>query len=87
MSALSAFEVLMVISNVDIVLPDSIFHGSVRIENGKISKISENVENECSIDGSGSYLFAGIVDVHTHCAGGYDFMDGDILSFENAATS
>ncbi len=87
MSALSAFEVLMVISNVDIVLPDSIFHGSVRIENGKISKISENARNECSIYGSGSYLFAGIVDVHTHGAGGYDFMDGDLLSFENAAIS
>ncbi len=79
----------MIIKNIDIVLPDSILHGFVRTENGKIAEIGKDIASDSDqvIDGSGYYLFPGIVDTHTHGAGGYDFMDGDLDSFERASQS
>ena len=37
------------------------------IENGKISKISQNIQENCEvIDASGKHVFAGIIDMHVH---------------------
>ena len=37
------------------------------VENGKISKISENIKEDCEIiDASGKHVFAGIIDMHVH---------------------
>lgn len=37
------------------------------IENGKISKISENINENCEIiDANGKHVFAGIIDMHVH---------------------
>ena len=37
------------------------------VENGKISKISENIQENCEvINASGKHVFAGIIDMHVH---------------------
>lgn len=66
------------IRGADIVVNDRIIHnGAVRYENGIITYIGEERPSyaECVIDGSGSVVMAGFVDIHCHGGGGYDFMD------------
>ena len=49
------------------------------MENGVISEISQKHHYagvDETVDVAGRYLSPGFIDVHTHGAGGYDFMDG-----------
>lgn len=59
--------------------------GSLKCEEGKIVSISQEEllrsEKDTIIDGKGSYLSPGFIDVHTHGAGGHDFMDGTVEAF------
>ena len=61
-----------------------ITEGVVCIENGKICDISENnidfPEAEI-IDAQGNYVSPGFIDLHTHGAGGSDFMDGTVEAY------
>ncbi len=43
----------------------------IKIEEGKIAEIGENLEGEDIIDASGLYVFPGLIDEHFHGAGGF----------------
>jgi N-acetylglucosamine-6-phosphate deacetylase len=75
------------IKNVRIVGEDGIRTGTnVYFENGIISALTPD-ELPCGsvIDGEGLYLSAGWIDLHTHGAGGADFLDGTPDAFRTAA--
>lgn len=67
-----------VFTNGIVVLPDRLLEGcNVLIENGVIIEITENpVHADVTVDLGGKYLAPGFIDLHTHGAGGHDFMDG-----------
>jgi len=58
--------------------------GYVYIENGKILEVSENnihFPNAEIINAQGNYISPGFIDLHTHGAGGSDFMDGTVEAY------
>ena len=60
----------------------------ILIERGKITRISQGNFDEDGaevIDAKNHYVSPGFIDIHTHGAGGYDFMDGNVESFLGAA--
>lgn len=78
----------MILKNAQIVLIDKIVKGSVVVENGKITNITESQSADVNaIDLKGNYLAPGFVDLHTHGSGGYDFMDGSSEDIIKAASS
>ena len=59
-----------------IIANEKLFDGYVYIENGKITEVTQQekpVEKE--YDYTGKYVSAGFIDMHTHGAGGYAFMN------------
>ncbi|MDR3062151.1 MAG: N-acetylglucosamine-6-phosphate deacetylase [Dysgonamonadaceae bacterium] len=59
-------------------------NGCVCIENGKICEVEEkdvDFPNAEIIDARGNYISPGFIDLHTHGAGGSDFMDGTVDAF------
>ena len=69
-----------------IILPDGIVQGVLVIENGKIREISESVPAGAgTIDAAGAYVSPGFIDMHTHGAGGSDFMDCTVEAYLKAA--
>ncbi|WP_435307625.1 N-acetylglucosamine-6-phosphate deacetylase [Sebaldella termitidis] len=68
----------MVLKNIDIVLEDEVIKSDVQIKNGKIFKISAEIESDESLDCSGKYLIPGFIDMHIHGIGGHDAMDGTV---------
>ena len=68
----------MVLKNIDIVLEDEVIKSDVQIKNGKIFKISAEIESDESVDCSGKYLIPGFIDMHIHGIGGHDAMDGTV---------
>ncbi len=80
----------MLITNADIVLPERVMHGSLRITSGLIADVSEHIApqpGEEIMDADGMIVMPGVVDCHTHGSGGYDFMDGTEEEAEEAALS
>ena len=69
-----------------IVLSDGLFDGYVYIEDGKIACVctEDKAADEC-FDYTGKYVSAGFIDIHTHGAGGADFMDGTVEAYLTAA--
>ena len=68
----------MKITNARIVLKDRVIdRGTIVVENERIADIREGIEKDSDIDLGGKYLAPGIVDLHTHGSGGFDFMDGE----------
>lgn len=52
---------------------------NVYVQDGKILAVTaENLPCDQEFDAQGKYLSAGFVDIHSHGAGGHDFMDGDV---------
>ena len=69
------------IFNGDVITPERIIkNGYVLIEDGKIIGVGENFDASGfdgeKIDANGKYIAPGFIDIHTHGAGGSDFMDG-----------
>jgi len=68
------------IINAHVILPDQIARGYVTVEGGVITHVGSGqpCEGEAGtvVDAGGQYLSPGFVDLHTHGAGGHDFMDG-----------
>ncbi len=64
--------------NANIILPDRIINGNLEVENGKIVSVNQKRSGEYDeiIDIENQYLCPGFVEIHTHGAGGADFMDG-----------
>lgn len=81
----------MVIWNAQLVLEDDVINGSLRVRDDRIVEIAEkNIEpqpGEQVVDAQGNYVMPGVVDLHTHGAGGYDFMDGEVADIINAAAA
>ncbi|MCI6115012.1 MAG: amidohydrolase family protein [Spirochaetales bacterium] len=78
----------MKITNARIVLLDRVIErGTIEIENERIIGIREGIEKDSDIDAGGKYLAPGIVDLHTHGSGGFDFMDGEESDIHGAAHS
>lgn len=74
--------------NARLVLKDKIAEGYLVAENEKIVKVGEGLpkstEQEDKIDIGGAYLAPGFVELHTHGAGGADFMDSTEEAYETA---
>lgn len=74
--------------NARIITPTGIYPGEVLVENGLIGRVSFgeaiNAPLAKVIDAQGQYLAPGFIDVHTHGAGGADFMDGDLDAIYHA---
>ena len=72
-------------TNARIITPCRIlpFGWSLEVTDGKITMLTDNAvdaEHFCGeiIDAEGCYLSPGFIDMHTHGAGGHDFMDGTL---------
>ena len=62
-----------------IIIDESLFDGYVYAMNGKIVEVSkEDKPCEESYDFTGKYVSAGFIDMHTHGAGGYAFMNSGV---------
>lgn len=60
--------------------------GNLYFEDGIITKISNrDFPTDNIIDASGCYICPGFIDIHTHGAGGSDFLDGTVEAFLSAA--
>ena len=62
-----------------IIVGESLFDGYLYAENGKIVELSKE-EKPCaeSYDFTGKYVSPGFIDMHTHGAGGYAFMNSTV---------
>lgn len=72
------------ITNGQIITPSGIISGSLLIEGNKIAAISAGdiaAPADRVIDAEGQYVSPGFIDIHTHGAGGADFMDGTVEAF------
>lgn len=62
-----------------IIVGESLFDGYVYIENGVICEVSKaDKPTDESYDFTGKYVSAGFIDMHTHGAGGYAFMNSSV---------
>ena len=78
--------------DVRLILPTGIVAGELLTEGRQIRRIvregeipAEEAEGARVIEGDGRYLSPGFIDIHTHGAGGYDYMDGTTEAIEAAA--
>ncbi|MBP3962109.1 N-acetylglucosamine-6-phosphate deacetylase [Paenibacillus lignilyticus] len=76
------------ITNVKAIVQDTVVEGSIIVENGIITAIVEGqflpAENEQhrTIDGNGSWLLPGFIDMHVHGGFGADFMDANREAYD-----
>lgn len=71
-----------------VITPNEMFCGGVIWQDGVIARVFEGELNEkcdVSTDAGGKYISPGFIDIHTHGAAGYDFLDGTIEAYSMAA--
>lgn len=76
------------IKNGRVITPEATVSGYVLLEDGIIAEIGNgeySAEADQVIDAEGAYVSPGFIDLHTHGAGGADFMDGTVEAFLVAA--
>lgn len=62
-----------------IIVGEHLFDGYLYVENGQIKEITkEELPFEKEYDYTGKYVSAGFIDMHTHGAGGYAFMNSEV---------
>ncbi len=67
-----------------IIIGNELFSGYVYVENAKIVDVTSEDKNGCElVDYTGSYVSAGFIDIHTHGAGGYAFMNSTVIDVVN----
>lgn len=77
-----------IIRNGRVITPDGIINGYVLYEDGKIVGIGTDdyaFPVDETIDAQGRYVSPGFIDIHTHGAGGADYMDGTVEAYLTAA--
>lgn len=77
-----------IIKNGRLITPDGIIDGYILYEDGKIAKIGTGdciPQADEVIDAQGRYVSPGFIDIHTHGAGGADYMDGTLEAYLTAA--
>lgn len=75
-----------VIVNGRLILPCGIVRDNLVIEDDRIIATGGEVPSDANvIDADGNYVSAGFIDIHTHGAGGADFMDGTVEAYLTAA--
>lgn len=88
-SKLDEMNKITIIKNGKILLPDgTISREDLAYSDGKIIELKDTVNSVCSIDyidANGNYVVPGFIDMHTHGAGGYDFMDATPEAYLGAA--
>lgn len=78
----------ILLRNARLVLENGILEGWVLVERGKIQSLGSGKTppgNHQVLDLGGYYLSPGFVELHTHGAGGADFMDGTPEAYERAS--
>lgn len=83
---------LTLIHHANVILADCVRSGYVVVEDDKISRVGTgqeypNLPYDKTIDLAGKYLSPGFVELHTHGAGGADFMDGTPEAFTTACNT
>lgn len=77
--------------NARIITPTGIAPGELLAADGRIEKIAFgaalNAAADRTLDAGGRYLSPGFIDIHTHGAGGADFMDGDLDAIYQACAT
>ena len=74
------------IINGNVILPDGLCRGILVLEDGRIKGIQNNIPAGAEvIDAEGNYVSPGFIDMHTHGAGGADFMDCTVEAYITAA--
>jgi N-acetylglucosamine-6-phosphate deacetylase len=71
-----------------VITPEGIINGYVLYEDGKIAQIGAGdsmPQADEVIDAQGRYVSPGFIDIHTHGAGGADYMDGTLEAYLTAA--
>lgn len=81
---------MRIFENARLVLPDRVCNqGWLGVEHGKIAAVGEGAApfhpQDERVDCAGRYLAPGFIDIHTHGAGGHDFMDGTVEAVVGAA--
>ena len=61
-----------------IIVGEKLFDGFVYVDNGKIVEVSKKDKPCEEYDYTGYYVSAGFIDMHTHGAGGYAFMNSTV---------
>jgi N-acetylglucosamine-6-phosphate deacetylase len=79
-----------IIVHASIVLPEQIIpDGFVLVEEGRIKQFGSGNypagEGEKIIDAEGAFVAPGFIDMHSHGAGGFDFMDNTVEAYLGAA--
>lgn len=76
------------LQNVRLILPEGVRAGSLLFAGGSIEALNpQGVAPEAvrTLDGRGCYLCPGLIEIHSHGAGGSDFMDGTLEDMLTAA--
>lgn len=76
-----------VIKNGRIIADDEILVGyNLYYENGRITAVTKDtLPADEAIDADGGYVSAGFIDMHTHGAGGFDFLDETVEAYVTSA--
>lgn len=79
------------LKNARIILPDRVMRGCVEVRSGTISDVYEGEAKTGAYgavtDLEGRFLSSGFVEIHTHGAGGADFMDGTPQAYQTACAA